>query len=98
MYPTQERLLATLGERLRLARLRRRISVALMCERADISRVTLYRAEQGNAAVAIGTYLRILSVLGLQHDLDGLAADDRLGHRLQDEGLPPKRKLKAARP
>ena len=51
MYLPQKKLLESLGERLRLARLRRRLGVELTCERAGISRMTLYRAEAGSAAV-----------------------------------------------
>ena len=54
--------------------------------------MTLFRAEQGSPAVALGTYLRILSVLKLESDLDRLAGDDRLGRLLQDTELPPRRR------
>ena len=92
MFPTQGKLLAAFGERLRLARLRRQLSVDAACERAGISRMTLYRAERGSPAVALGTYLRILSVLKLEADLDLLARDDKLGRMLQDAELPARRR------
>lgn len=91
MYPDQGKLLAELGERLRLARLRRKLDVALTCERAGISRMTLYRAEAGSSAVALGTLVRILSVLGLEADLNLVARDDKLGRALQDQALKPRR-------
>jgi len=97
MYLPQKKLLESLGERLRLARLRRRLGVELTCERAGISRMTLYRAEAGSAAVALGTLVRILSVLGLEADLDGIARDDKLGRLLQDRALAPRRRARAAR-
>ncbi len=87
MYLRQKRLLESLGERLRLARLRRKLGVDITCERAGISRMTLYRAEAGNSAVALGTVVRILSVLGLESDLDQIARDDKLGRLLQDNEL-----------
>jgi transcriptional regulator with XRE-family HTH domain len=87
MYLPQKRLLQSLGERLRLARLRRKLGVDITCERAGISRMTLYRAEAGNSAVALGTVVRILSVLGLESDLDQIARDDKLGRLLQDNEL-----------
>jgi transcriptional regulator with XRE-family HTH domain len=59
-----------------------------VAERAGIARKTLYRAEQGEPAVTLGTYLKILGVLHLQTDLDRLAKDDILGRRLQDLELP----------
>ena len=92
MFPMQGRLLAAFGERLRLARLRRQLSVETACERAGISRMTLYRAEEGSPAVALGTYLRILSVLKLEADLDLVARDDKLGRLLQDAELPARRR------
>lgn len=86
-FPGAARQLAALGERLRLARKRRRLPAALMAERVGISRDTLHRLERGEAAVSLGTCLRVLRVLGLDTDLDRLAADDVLGRKLQDLGL-----------
>jgi transcriptional regulator with XRE-family HTH domain len=86
-----------LGLRLREARLRRRFTVTQVAERASVSRPTLNKVERGDSAVTMGTYLRVLAVLGLEKDLDLLAADDTVGRRLQDAelGVPrraPKRK------
>lgn len=92
MLPTQGKLPAAFGERLRLARLRRQLSVETACARAGISRMTLYRAEEGSPAAALGTYLRILSVLKLEADLDQLARDDKLGRLPQDAELPAHRR------
>ncbi|HQX47195.1 MAG TPA: helix-turn-helix domain-containing protein [Steroidobacteraceae bacterium] len=88
-FPASRRQLAALGERLRLARKRRKISTVLMAERAGISRDTLHRAEKGDPAVSLGTFQQVLSVLGLDGDLDLLAGEDRLGRRLQDLALDP---------
>mgnify|MGYP000518225899 CR=1 FL=1 len=84
IYPSEQKILTNLGERIRLARLRRRLSAEVVAERSSISRMTLHRAEKGFPAVAIGTYLRILAALQLQDDLNLLAKDDVLGRRLQD--------------
>ena len=97
LYPSQARLLHELGQRLREARLRRRFTVMQVAERAAVSRPTLNKLEQGDAAVTMGTYLRVLAVLGLDKDLSLLAAEDPVGRRLQDAelGVPrraPKRK------
>lgn len=86
-FPAEARQLIALGERFRLARLRRKISAVLMAERMGISRDTLHRLENGEATIALGTYLRALRVLGLEQDLDLLAKDDVLGRKLQDLGL-----------
>ncbi len=77
------------GGRLRLARLRRRISTVQMAERMAVSRDTLNRLEKGDATIALGTYLRALRVLGLDRDLDLVAKDDELGRKLQDLDLQP---------
>ena len=92
VYPTQKRLLTALGERLRLARLRRKLTVDIACQRAGISRMTLFRAEAGSPAIALGTLLRILAVLGLEGDLELIARDDKAGRLLQDQALPIRRR------
>lgn len=99
LYPDQVRLLRALGARLREARLRRRFTVVQVAERAAVSRPTLNKVEQGDAAVTLGTYLRVLTVLGLERDLDLLAAADPVGRRLQDAELPvPRRAPKRSKP
>ncbi len=75
---------------MKLARLRRKYSAETVSQRAGISRKTLYRVEQGDPAVALGIYARVLQVLRLEHDLEGLAADDVLGRKLQDAKLTSK--------
>jgi transcriptional regulator with XRE-family HTH domain len=90
-FASEQTLLTDLGSRLRLARLRRKLSVEAVAARAGISRMTLFRAEKGESAVALGTYLRILEVLHLQNDVALLAQDDVLGRRLQDQQLPARR-------
>jgi len=96
-YPAQKRLLTALGERLRLARLRRKLTIDIACQRAGISRMTLFRAEAGSPAIALGTLLRILAVLGLDADLELIARDDRAGRLLQDQALPVRRRRARAR-
>lgn len=87
LFPAQRRQLAALGERLRLARKRRRLSTVQMAERAHVSRDTFARVEKGDPAVSFGIYLRVLRVLGLDADLDLIARDDVLGRKLQDMAL-----------
>ena len=88
-FPNAQRQLTALGERLRLARLRRKLSTVLMAERMAVSRDTLNRLEKGDPNVALGTYLRALRVLGLDADLDLVAKEDPLGRKLQDLQLRP---------
>lgn len=90
--PKINRILKSLGENIKLARLRRKLSTQQVSERAGISRPTLYAIEKGQPNVAIGLYLQVLFVLGLADDLSRVASDDELGRRLQDAGLTVKRR------
>jgi transcriptional regulator with XRE-family HTH domain len=85
---SESALLTGLGARLRAARLRRRLSSEVLAQRAGISRMTLFRAEKGESAVALGTYLRILQVLRMEDQLALVAKDDELGMRIQDAAAP----------
>ncbi len=86
------KVLPVVGENIKLARLRRRLSSALVAERAGISRSTLWQIEKGNASVAFGAYYLVLFVLGLEQDLLAIAKDDVLGRKLQDAGLITRRR------
>jgi transcriptional regulator with XRE-family HTH domain len=87
LLPTADKTLRTLGENIRLARKRRRLSEMQVAERAGIARSTLQLIEQGEAGVAMSSYLQVLFVLGLEKDLLKVAADDPLGRKLQDAEL-----------
>jgi transcriptional regulator with XRE-family HTH domain len=80
--------MSAFGERLRAARLRRRITTILFAKRVDISRDTLNRLEKGDGTIALGTYLRALHVLGLEKDFDIVAKDEELNRKLQGLNLP----------
>jgi transcriptional regulator with XRE-family HTH domain len=92
LLPRLQRLLEGLGENIKLARLRRKLSASLVAERAGISRPTLAAVEKGNANVSLGTYLMVLMVLGLEQDLAKVAKDDVFGRKLQDIELLSKKK------
>ena len=87
LLPSQRRMLDTLGEQIRLARLRRDLSSEQIAERAGIARVTPIKIEKGDEGVAMGYYFRVLAALGLEKDLLLVAKDDELGRRLQDAKL-----------
>lgn len=72
------------GEQIRLARLRRDLSIAQVAERATCSSVTISRVEKGAPTVAIGIYLRVLYALQLDDDILLLAQKDEIGRGLQD--------------
>lgn len=84
VFPSTAEYLRGLGERLRAARLRRRMTQATLAARADVSLPTLRKLEQGEGSVSLATLLRALEVLDLERDLDLVAKEDELGRRLQD--------------
>ena len=83
-----EQKMQIVGEQIRLARLRRNLSIAQVAERATCSPLTVSRIEKGAPTVAIGIYLRVLYALQLDDDILSLAKDDELGRVLQDMNLP----------
>jgi len=93
VMPKTQKILETMGEQIKLARLRRRIPADLVAERAGISRATLWQIEKGSATVSMGAYAAALHALnGLDRDLLLIAKDDEFGRKLQDlELMTPKR-------
>lgn len=84
-----------MGEQIKLARLRRNLSMKLIAERADISRATLWAVEKGAPTVAIGTYAAVLHALGgMDKDFELIARDDEFGRRMQDLNLVISRRAK----
>lgn len=80
-------MLQQMGENLKLARKRRKLTTLQVAERAAINRSTLVEIEKGNPSVSMGAYFNTLRVLGLQNDILKLAADDEYGRKLQDLAL-----------
>ena len=91
--------LGKLGGDLRDARRRRRLTMALVADRAFTSRSTLQRVEAGDPAVSIGIYAAVLQALGLLEELGQLAdpAMDTVGQTLADESLPQRIRLKPSK-
>lgn len=88
----QKNVLATLGENIKLARLRRKLSIRSMAERAGIAASTLGNIEDGSPSVSLGSYLQVLSVLRLEDDLLLIADKDPVGRQVQDAGLIVKKR------
>ena len=82
-----EQKMALMGEQIKLARLRRNLSIAQVAERATCSPLTVNRIENGSPTVSIGIYARVLYALQLDDDLLLIAKEDTLGRNLQDLGL-----------
>lgn len=87
LFPKHQKIMEQVGENIKLARKRRKLTTVQTAERADINRTTLYQVEKGNPAVSMGAYFNVLRVLGLQDDFLKLASDDELGRKLQDLDL-----------
>ncbi|MFA5010524.1 MAG: helix-turn-helix transcriptional regulator [Ignavibacteria bacterium] len=86
------KILIDLGIKIKLARLRRKLSTTQVAERAGINRVTLWQIEKGLPSVSMGAYAQVLFVLGLEKDLIKVAEDDNLGRKLQDAKILEKKR------
>ncbi|MDR1739672.1 MAG: helix-turn-helix domain-containing protein [Bacteroidales bacterium] len=87
ILPKLAKILTVLGENIKLARLRRKLSAEQISERAGISRSTLWQIEKGLPNVSMGYYAQVLFVLGLENDISNIANDDLLGRKLQDADI-----------
>ena len=89
LMPQTLAILEKMGEQIKMARLRRKISAELIAERSGISRATLWAVEKGSSSVAVGIYAAVLhSLNNMDRDLLLIAKDDELGRKLQDLDLP----------
>lgn len=94
--PADQTRLALLGERIRAARKRQRVSAVAAAEAAGISRVTLHRIERGEPTVAAGAWVAVAGALGLSFDLvDANAAREarKLPDRIRLRDFPELKKL-----
>ena len=89
------RALRKLGHDIRDARRRRRIPVAILAERASVSRTTLNKVEKGEPGVSLGIYATVLFVLGMIDRLADVAdpRHDSVGLELEEENLPERIRL-----
>ncbi|GHT50512.1 transcriptional regulator [Bacteroidia bacterium] len=92
LLPRLTKILGKLGEDIKLARLRRKLSAAQVSERAGISRSTLWQIEKGEPSVSMGYYAQVLFVLGLEKSISNMVADDVLGRKLQDAEILVKKR------
>lgn len=92
------RALTKLGEDIRDARRRRRVPVALLAERASVSRTTIANIEKGDAGVSLGNYAKVLFALGLLDNLAQIAdaGQDAVGLALASEDLPRRIRIRRA--
>ena len=98
VMPDTQKILETMGEQIKKARLRRNLSTELVAERAGISRATLWAVEKGTPTVSMGTYAAVLHALGgMDKDLELIAKEDEFGRKLQDLKLPTRKRAKRSR-
>lgn len=89
-------LLIQLGERLRRARQRQGLTTIALAERAGVSRMTLNAVEAGEPAPTIGTYLRVMSALGVASDLALVATSQLRDNPVNQKGLNIERTARSA--
>ncbi len=94
-----QKALRKLGQDIKDSRRRRRIPVALMAERAGLSKATLGKIEKGDPSVSMGGYASVLFVLGLTDRLGNMAdaIHDAVGRQLDEENLPKRIRLPSKR-
>lgn len=82
--------LRKLGRDLALARRKRRISTVDMAQRLFVSRSTLWRLENGDPNVSVGTLATAAFILHLHDRLADLASpgEDQVGLSLEEQHLP----------
>lgn len=90
------RALRKMGNDLRDARLRRRITTEIMASRAFITRATLNKVEKGDPGVSMGIYVTVLLVLGMTDRISDLVdvKFDNMGLALEEERLPKRIRYK----
>ena len=87
VLPKFRKIFEQIGENIKLARKRRKLTTEQVSERAGIHRATLYRIEKGDPSVALGLYFNVFRVFNLQDDFLKLGVDDEYGRKLQDLNL-----------
>lgn len=84
LFPKQLKILTHFGEDLLLAMKRRGLTKKMLCERTGFDHKTLNKVFAGEPGVAIGTYLKVMAVLGMEDNFSEMAAHDELGIKLQN--------------
>jgi transcriptional regulator with XRE-family HTH domain len=85
-----------LGERIRVARIRRRMSQDELADACGIGRRTLYRIESGETGIAVGNIFAVLWKLGLLGTARSLADPDQDEHGKILEAARMPRRVRAS--
>ena len=92
LYPKQKKILTTFGEDLFLAMKRREFTKALVAERTGLDPKTITKVFNGDSGVAIGSYLKVMAVFGMESNFSDVAGHDELGSKLQSLKLLKKKR------
>ncbi|CDG19618.1 hypothetical protein [Xenorhabdus doucetiae] len=84
LFPKQRKILSIFGEDLLLAVKRRGFTKQMICDRTGFDNKTVNKVFAGDPGVAIGTYLKVMAVLGMEENFAKLAAHDEVGIKLQN--------------
>ncbi|MFN2358947.1 MAG: hypothetical protein ABR534_14545 [Desulfotignum sp.] len=82
--------LRRMGDDIKKARLRRRLKMTIVAERAGISRETLAKIQKGDPGVSMGNYAMVIFAIGLGVEWMNLAAieKDYTGQILDEQRIP----------
>lgn len=84
LFPKQRKVLTSFGEDLLLALKRRGYTKRMICDRTGFDNKTVNKVFAGDPGVAIGTYLKVMAVLGMEENFAEIAAKDDVGIKLQN--------------
>ena len=97
LEPNTEGKLKKMGQRIKKARLRRNISAEMISKQAGIGESTFYAIEHGVSTVSLGAYAAVLSILGLNNDLDSIAVDEEAKKQLYEQNLVKRKRASKQR-
>lgn len=97
LEPNTEDKLKKMGQRIKKARLRRNISAEMISKQAGIGESTFYAIEHGVSTVSLGAYAAVLSILGLNNDLDSIAVDEEAKKQLYEQNLVKRKRASKQR-
>ena len=97
LEPNTEDKLKKMGQRIKKARLRRNISAEMIPKQAGIGESTFYAIEHGVSTVSLGAYAAVLSILGLNNDLDSIAVDEEAKKQLYEQNLVKRKRASKQR-
>ena len=97
LEPDTEDKLKKMGQRIKKARLRRNISAEMISKKAGIGESTFYAIERGVSTVSLGAYAAVLSILGLNNDLDSIAVDEEAKKQLYEQNLVKRKRASKQR-